>query len=63
MISGSDLSFVAGSRHRRLLAGLLAELERDRRVTAVLLAGSLARGDDLPGSDVDLVGLVADDVP
>ena len=41
----------------------IVELDRDERVTGVLLAGSLARGDALPGSDVDLVVLVADGVP
>lgn len=58
-----DLSWVAPSRHRRLLGEMLAELDGDERVIGVLLAGSLARGDALPGSDVDLVLLVAEGVP
>jgi len=59
----SDLAWVASSHHRQLVGEVLAELGRDARVTGVLLAGSLARGDALPGSDVDLVVLVADGVP
>ena len=57
----TDLSLTAD--HRRLLSELLSELDEDKRVTGVLLAGSLARGDALPGADVDLMVLVADDVP
>ena len=59
----ADLSWVTPPHHRRLVGKVLAELDRDARVTGVLLAGSLARGDALPGSDVDLVVLVADGVP
>lgn len=58
-----DISFLAATRHRRLLDELLSELDHDERVTSVLLAGSLGRGDAPPGSDVDLVVLVADGVP
>lgn len=49
-----DLSFVHSDLHRRLLRESLDDLLRDRRVTAVLLTGSLARGDALPSSDLDL---------
>ena len=59
----SDLARTTPLRHRQMVGALLAELDRDERVTGVLLAGSLARGDALPGSDVDLVVLVADGVP
>lgn len=59
----SDLSWVTPSPHRRLVGELLAELAGDKCVSGVLLAGSLARGDALPGSDVDMVVLVADGSP
>ena len=55
-----DLSVIADTQHQRLLAGLLAELEHEDGVTGILLAGSLARGDAVPSSDVDLIVLIAD---
>jgi predicted nucleotidyltransferase len=58
-----DLSFVADDMHRRLLRELLDELLRDEEVIGVLLTGSLARGDALPGSDVDLQVILADGLP
>jgi predicted nucleotidyltransferase len=59
----TDLSFIANAHHRRLLHDLLAELSADAAVAGILLAGSLARGDALPGSDVDLLVLGRDGSP
>lgn len=41
-------------RHRRVLEHLLLELERDPDVIGAMLAGSVARGDARPGSDLDI---------
>jgi predicted nucleotidyltransferase len=41
-------------QHRRILEAVLEELGRDSEVIAVMLAGSVARGDALPKSDLDL---------
>ena len=41
--------------HQRAVDRLAAELEEDPRFLAVLLCGSIARGTELPDSDVDLV--------
>ncbi len=46
--------------HRRVLEHLLSELERDPDVIGAMLAGSVARGDALPGSDLDLHLLLED---
>src|SRR5689334_5021800 len=45
-----------------LLQRLLAEATADAEVVGVLLTGSLARGDALPGTDVDLRVILADGV-
>jgi predicted nucleotidyltransferase len=58
-----DLTFVASPVHRRLLSEALADLRRDEAIIGVLLAGSLARGDALPGSDIDLYVLLRDGRP
>ncbi len=42
-----------------MLEALVGELKRDENVRGVLLTGSRARGDALPGSDIDLLVLVA----
>jgi predicted nucleotidyltransferase len=59
----TDLALVADDRHRRLLRTLLEESRADDAVIGVLLTGSLARGDALPGADIDLVLLVTDETP
>jgi predicted nucleotidyltransferase len=41
--------------HRRAIERLAAELEGDPRFLAVILGGSVARGTELPDSDIDLV--------
>jgi hypothetical protein len=41
--------------HRRAIERLTAELEGDLRFLAVILGGSVARGTELPDSDVDLI--------
>ncbi|MFB6723411.1 nucleotidyltransferase domain-containing protein [Kribbella sp. NPDC056345] len=43
-----------------LLGELVAEAQRDDEVVGVLLTGSLARGDALPGTDVDLRVILGD---
>ncbi len=45
-----------------LLGELVAEVVRDDEVVGVLLTGSLARGDALPGTDVDLRVILVDGV-
>jgi predicted nucleotidyltransferase len=47
-------------RHHQLLDRLLPDLEREPFVIGVMLQGSVARGDHQPGSDLDLLVLVAD---
>ena len=47
--------------HWALLRSLRAALRTEPRVTAALLFGSTARGDDGPGSDVDLIVAVEGD--
>lgn len=42
-------------RHWGLLAGLREALRTERGVRLAVLFGSAARGDDLPGSDVDIL--------
>lgn len=58
-----DLSFVDDAKHLGVLTRQLDDLLRDDNVAAVLLTGSLARGDALPGSDVDLQVVLADGLP
>jgi predicted nucleotidyltransferase len=41
--------------HRRAIDRLIAELEGDPRFLAVILGGSIARGTELPDSDIDLI--------
>jgi hypothetical protein len=41
--------------HRRAIDRLVAELGEDPRFLAVILAGSVARGIELPDSDIDLI--------
>jgi predicted nucleotidyltransferase len=41
--------------HRRAIDRLVAELEGDPRFLAVILGGSVARGTELPDSDIDLI--------
>lgn len=58
--SDSDLGFVAHQAHRRLLAQIREEAQADAEVIGLLLMGSVARGDALPGADLDLFLLLAD---
>lgn len=46
--------------NRTILLASLDETERDDEVIGLLLTGSLARGDALPGTDLDLVYVLAD---
>lgn len=46
--------------HRTLLLAALEEATRDDAVVGLLLTGSLARGDWLPGTDLDLVVILAE---
>jgi predicted nucleotidyltransferase len=57
---GSELEFVRHAVHRRLLGEELAQARDDPEVTGLMLMGSVARGDALPGSDLDLFLLLAD---
>ena len=41
--------------HRRAIERLTVELEDDPRFLAVILGGSVARGTELPDSDIDLI--------
>lgn len=43
-----------------LLEDLVEEAKRDEGITGILLTGSLARGDALPGTDIDLRFVLAD---
>lgn len=56
----AGLAFIALEPHRRVVAELLAEAQARPEVRGVLLIGSLGRGNPVPGSDVDLLLLVAD---
>jgi hypothetical protein len=56
----SDLLASLPSPHRDALATTLENLISDPDVLAVLLMGSLVRGDSFPGSDLDLTTFVAD---
>lgn len=46
--------------HRTLLLAAIEEATRDDDVIGLLLTGSLARGDALPGTDLDLVMILAE---
>lgn len=54
------LDCIVHESHRRVVTALLAELQDHPAVLGVLLIGSLGRGTALPGSDVDLLVLLAD---
>lgn len=56
----TDLGFVQHPVHRKVLEDILTEAQHDPEVVGVLLAGSVARGDAFPGSDLDLRVLLAD---
>ncbi len=60
MSAAERVSFIAFEPHRQLVAALLTEAQRRPEVVGVLLIGSLGRGNAVPGSDVDLLLLVAD---
>jgi predicted nucleotidyltransferase len=47
--------------HQRAVERLVAELEGDPRYLAVLLGGSIARGTELPDSDVDLIFVASEE--
>lgn len=55
-----QLDLIALEPHRRVVAEVLAEVEVRAEVAGVLLIGSLAHGNLVPGLDVDLLLLVAD---
>lgn len=62
------LTLAAGEReylegHWELLAALRRTLRTERRVRLVVLYGSVARGDEDTGSDLDLLVLLRDGVP
>ena len=59
----SDVAFITHDHHRRRLWSVLADLDQDDAVLGIVLAGSLARGDALPGADVDLYLLVREGTP
>lgn len=46
--------------HRTLLRGAIEEARGDKDVIGLLLTGSVARGDALPGADLDLVLVLAE---
>lgn len=56
----ASLGFVQHPVHRAVLEDILAETQDDPEVVGVLLAGSVARRDAFPGSDLDLRVLLAD---
>lgn len=60
MIPLARLDLIALEPHRRVVAEMLAEAETRPEVAGVLLIGSLARGNPVPGSDVDMLLLVDD---
>jgi predicted nucleotidyltransferase len=47
--------------HQRAIERLTAELEEDPRYLAAILGGSIARGTELPDSDVDLILIATDE--
>lgn len=56
----SPLDVIALEPHRQVVAELLAEAQSRPEVVGVLLIGSLARGNPVPGSDVDVLLLLDD---
>jgi predicted nucleotidyltransferase len=54
------LTFIPYMTQHEIVAACLAEAQRDPDVVGLLLAGSFARRDALPGSDVDLYVLLRD---
>jgi predicted nucleotidyltransferase len=56
----TDLMFVPYISQREIIATCLVEAHSDPDVIGLLLAGSFAREDALPGSDVDLYFLLRD---
>lgn len=56
----APLEIIALEPHRRVVAALLAEACANPAVIGALLIGSLGRGNAVPGSDVDLLLLLAD---
>lgn len=56
----TSLGFIAQEAHRRVVTELVAEARDHPAVIGALLIGSLGRGTALPGSDVDLLLLLAD---
>jgi hypothetical protein len=54
------LDFVAHGEHRDLLAEEIARYEQDPEVMALMLQGSVARGEVSPRSDLDLFALLGD---
>lgn len=62
MDAAFDGNALVGMLYDGLLEELVAEARRDDEVVGVLLTGSLARGDALPGTDVDLRVILGDGV-
>lgn len=60
MIQPARLDLIALEPHRTVVAELLAEAQARPEVAGVLLIGSLARGNPVPGSDVDVLLLMDD---
>ena len=56
---GADLSFLSNPAHRQIIQEVLEEAQGDDEVVGVLLMGSVARGDAGPGSDLDLMFMLA----
>jgi len=54
------LDWIAHEPHRRVVSALVEEARAQPLVIGALLIGSLGRGNALPGSDVDLLILLAD---
>lgn len=54
-----ELAFVQYAIHRELLTECLAQAQSDPEVVGCVLLGSVARGDAYPGSDLDLLVLLA----
>lgn len=55
-----DREFIAGEAHQPVVIDRLGEARDHPAVAGVLPSGSLGRGNVLPGSDVDLLLLLAD---
>lgn len=53
-------SFITQERHQGLLEEVVEEAQADGDVTGLLLAGSVARGDASPSSDLDICVLLRD---